>query len=471
MLPCGARFVTTRRATRADAPQVVRSREQLVVQEPVRRERRAAGDGRPAVVGGQQAARLLDDRHERGHVVALELGLRGDVDDPLGDHHVRPEVPVGALPPRALQQGAQPGGGPALGPADGVGVGERRVGEAADGAHAQPARLGGARIGDVGAQPAGGPPPSAQRWCRHDADDDVVPVEQGDEGGPDRHPAHVVLRPVDRVDDPAASSRACLAVLLAEHGVVGPAGGELLADGALDRAVRLGHRRQVRLRLDDEVGGAEAGHGDPVRQAGELEGEGEVVGEIGHPGNLPRRRAAGIGRIVPMRSLQWPRGRNPRHRGRPAHAPARRARGRRARAAGGAGPHPDGRPAVVLAALRGRSSSSSPAWGRWQRSRPSSRASSWPSGSAPPRSTPSSATSSRSSPAGCSSSASCSGSSTAASPATSRGRSGWCCSRRARRRLGLRDLLDHPGRALRRRGRVGVRHRGHRPLAQSLRPR
>ena len=71
------------------------------------------------------------------------------------------------------------------------------------------------------------------------------------------------------------------AELLAEDRVAGPLGREPLAQRQLDRPVGLGHRRQVGLGLDHQVGGPEARDRDRVGDVGELEREREVVVGVG----------------------------------------------------------------------------------------------------------------------------------------------------------------------------------------------
>ena len=81
---------------------------------------------------GEPAAGLDDDGHERGHVVELEGGLRGDVHRALRDEHVRPEVAVGpdcARPALEREELLAPAG--AL-PLAQVGVRQRGVGQVPD---------------------------------------------------------------------------------------------------------------------------------------------------------------------------------------------------------------------------------------------------------------------------------------------------------------------------------------------------
>ena len=56
----------------------------------------------------------------------------------------------------------------------------------------------------------------------------------------------------------------------------GPLAREALADRLLDRAVGLGHRRPVGLRLDEQVARAKAAERDRIGRIGERESEGEV---------------------------------------------------------------------------------------------------------------------------------------------------------------------------------------------------
>ena len=92
---------------------------------------------------------------------------------------------------------------------------------------------------------------------------------------PDGDAADVVPRAVDRVDDPAVW-RAVVAELLAEHALAGPPAGDERADRLLGRPVGLADGRQVGLRLDAQVGGAEASERDRVGGVGELVREAEV---------------------------------------------------------------------------------------------------------------------------------------------------------------------------------------------------
>src|SRR5882724_3152769 len=95
-----------------------------------------ADDASP--VGGWHAgqvseppAGLLDDDLERGEVPQRYLGLSGDIDGPLGDEHVRPEIAERAGSPRRLRHGHEAVQQARLRPAANARVGERRVRQAA----------------------------------------------------------------------------------------------------------------------------------------------------------------------------------------------------------------------------------------------------------------------------------------------------------------------------------------------------
>jgi hypothetical protein len=90
-----------------------------------------------------------------------------------------------------------------------------------------------------------------ERGRRHDADDDLAVALERDQRRPDRQPARVLLRTVDRVEPPA-DVRLRDAVLLAGDGLAALAV-DALAERLLDRTIRLGDRREVGLRLDREV--------------------------------------------------------------------------------------------------------------------------------------------------------------------------------------------------------------------------
>ena len=87
-----------------------------------------------------------------------------------------------------------------------------------------------------------------------DADRDLAMLLERDQRRPDRDVAHEVLRAVDGIDDPARRDIPGAAELLAEEPVLGERPAEDLDDRAFGFAVRLGHRRRVRLQDDLESG-------------------------------------------------------------------------------------------------------------------------------------------------------------------------------------------------------------------------
>jgi hypothetical protein len=119
------------------------------------------------------------------------------------------------------------------------------------------------------------PPPAPEHGGRHDADLDDTGGFERDQRRPHRDAARVVPRAVDRVEYPASRAATRSAPLLAEDRVVGPLVGEEPPELSLDRAVRLGHRRQVWLRLDRKLR-AEARQRDRVRRIGQVQREIEV---------------------------------------------------------------------------------------------------------------------------------------------------------------------------------------------------
>ena len=92
---------------------------------------------------------------------------------------------------------------------------------------------------------------------------------------PHRDAANVVLRPVDRIDDPAHLA-AVVASLLAEHALPGPFAGDERPDRLLGRTVRLRHRRQIGLRLHPQVESAKPPERDRVRGVRRPMREGEI---------------------------------------------------------------------------------------------------------------------------------------------------------------------------------------------------
>jgi hypothetical protein len=133
-----------------------------------------------------------------------------------------------------------------------------------------------------------------------DADAHHAVLLQREQRRPPGHAADVVLRAVDRVDDPAARAAPLGAELLPEDGVAGARGGEPLADELLGGLVGLGDRREVRLRLDAQVVGPEAAERDLVGASDELEGEGEVGVDAGTLFAASLRPEPTAGRTAPM---------------------------------------------------------------------------------------------------------------------------------------------------------------------------
>jgi hypothetical protein len=128
----------------------------------------------------------------------------------------------------------------------------------------------------VRARAAHGPPAPPECRSGDDSEPQRAPLLERDQRRPDRNPAGVVACAVDRVDDPAPLAGAARPELLAEDAVGGPRRGEARAQVPLDGAVGLGDGRQVGLRLDGEVVGAETRQRDRVGRVRELEREREV---------------------------------------------------------------------------------------------------------------------------------------------------------------------------------------------------
>ena len=231
------------------------------MQEAVRGQRAAAA-GRvvPGQVG-EAPARLLHDQLRRREIPEVRRGLDRHVHAALGEQHVLPEVAEAARRPHA------------------AGEREERLAEVAQ-----------ARVGEDGvleprdlrdadrlavrerAAAARRPPAPPERGRRDDRD----LVLERDQRREERDPAHVVLRRVDRVHDPAASVALVVAVLLADDHVVGPLAREHGADRLLDGLVGLRDGRQVGLRLDAQVGRAEARERELVGRVRERESQVEV---------------------------------------------------------------------------------------------------------------------------------------------------------------------------------------------------
>ena len=193
---------------------------------------------------------------------------------------MRPEVAIGALAPGSGDEIREPRLGP-VAPSDRVGVGQRCIGERPHPAHLEPHRLP-AQHRAPGTCSSARPPASCEGRSRHDTNDDLTLLDERDEGCPHRDSSNVVLRAIDRIDDPSPGSGALRrAELLAEHAVFGPLAGDHPAKGCLGRLVGLGDRGEVGLRLDLEVEGAESLHRDDVGGIGHAQGEIEI-GSVVH---------------------------------------------------------------------------------------------------------------------------------------------------------------------------------------------
>jgi hypothetical protein len=142
-----------------------------------------------------------------------------------------------------------------------------------NGGNVQPTRGRQAATGP-GAGAGGRPPAASQRRRGDQADHRHAVVHQGDQGGPDRHPADEVLRPVDRIHDPLPGATAGGAELLADHRVPGSGPAQLAADQFLGRPIGISDRGQVRFGLHQQIDRGEPGDrhcvhlvGDHMRQA------------------------------------------------------------------------------------------------------------------------------------------------------------------------------------------------------------
>jgi hypothetical protein len=233
----------------------------------------------------------------------MEVRLRGQVDGALGEQHVGPEVAVRPGPPAAPCQRHEGLQAVAVLPLGEGGVGQRRVVEPRDVRDVALRRL---HQGPAGPGPAARrrPPAALEQGGRHDAEDHLVLHHQRDQRGPDRHAAHEVLRPVDRVHDPPALAVAGGAVLLPEHGVPRPRARQGPADALLHGLVGVGHRSEVRLVDHMQVQGPEAARGCRVGVVGQDVREPQVVGVGGgHAGQAKPRttRSPAIGGAAPRR--------------------------------------------------------------------------------------------------------------------------------------------------------------------------
>ena len=181
-----------------------------------------------------------------------------------------------------------------------MGRGEDGVGETRARARLESMRLAGAgaRVGGARARPE----PLARERLVHEAQDDILALEQPDERAPKRRAHDEGARAVDRVDDPAeACVRAHLPQLLADEAVVGTACGDRAPDRALGGAVGGRHRIEgaVARLVRDGQRPAEIGADDGGGSVGELVREGEQGRERGGarhgcaPGRTSRQTSDG----------------------------------------------------------------------------------------------------------------------------------------------------------------------------------
>lgn len=229
-----------------------------------------------AVQIGEGATGLGHHRHQRGHVVQIELRLGGCIDGALRHQHVLPEVAESAHAPHVVGQGDQRVAVAAVPPARQRRERHRGMGHVTHLGHMDAGGMIHVRA-HVRTAVAQREPAGVQVRGRHHADDDAVAVLQADQRGPHRHAAHEVLRAVDRVDDPAPAGGVLLAELLAVDRVVGALGGQNVTDGALRGAVGVADRRMVGLLLHPKVQGAEPLGRDRVGGVGHAQGQQQVV--------------------------------------------------------------------------------------------------------------------------------------------------------------------------------------------------
>jgi len=221
-----------------------------------------------------------------GEIPHRDFRLTRGVDGALCDEHVRPEVAERPRPPDSFGQRDQ---GVAV-PAGERRIRQERVVDRGDAGDVETTRTG--RAGCPRAVAASGPPSAIQSGRGHDAEDDHVVDPQCDQRRPDGDAANVVLRPVDRVDDPRALAGAGRTGFLADDRVVRPFGGEGSPYGVFDRAIRVGDGGQVGLGLDEQVGGEEAREAQRVRRVGEGMREREIARPLAAHGGQPYWRTA-----------------------------------------------------------------------------------------------------------------------------------------------------------------------------------
>ena len=246
----------------------------------------------------------------------LTTGSHGDVERPLGDEHVHPEVAEAAAapgPPAAARRAASPA--PVLEPRADAGVGEVGLGQRRRRRH-----RGWAAPSAKAPAAAGRPPAPPERRRRGHADDQLAVVLERDERGPDRDALDVVRRAVDRVDDPPGRGvgRPEQALLLAEHGVVGPgarpAGARIAASGSRSASVTSRARRPCARRRGRAA--RKRGRVTASAAVGQLQGQGQLaprgrrrVAALATAGSLSgaaSARAAGRRTVAAMPSASRP---------------------------------------------------------------------------------------------------------------------------------------------------------------------
>src|SRR5882724_1531146 len=239
--------------------------ERFVVEQAVAREDRTRIDIGLAFEVGEPAPRLLDENLHRRRVPRLEIGLRVDLS--LARRHQAVAVVVAEA---ALARGRIHEADEAVPVADlleqvEARVQQHRVFERRAGRDAEALAIG------PGALALARPEELAGDRIVHHARGHLPLLFEGDEHGPDGNVAHEVLGPVDGIDDPAIGGRALLPEFLAEKARARRGAGEDAAYRLLRLAVRLGHRRLVRLDGDLE-GAAIVLHRDLAGRARRLEG-------------------------------------------------------------------------------------------------------------------------------------------------------------------------------------------------------
>ena len=209
-----------------------------------------------------------------GHVPDRDLRLDRDLDRPFGDEHVRPEVAEAARACAAARQREKAHRAAVLVEVADAVVGEMRVFERGDARRRASAR------DAEGVQNAPSPADAHQR--RAIAGAETTPAttrpfsSSADERGEDRDAADVVLRAVDRIDDPAPRADAGRAEFLADDAVLRALRAEALADHPLHRFIGLGDRRHVDLRAHGQRGRLIVTHRDDVGRVGHRQRELEV---------------------------------------------------------------------------------------------------------------------------------------------------------------------------------------------------